>query len=59
VTDEANCNRCHVALEAHGGRRRDLTQCLMCHTAGAEDANDPAVLSGTPGVSIESRVLFH
>lgn len=59
VTDEANCNRCHVALEAHGGRRRDLTQCLMCHTAGAEDSNDPAVLSGTPGVSIESRVLFH
>ena len=59
VTSAENCNRCHVRLEAHGGRYRKLTMCLMCHTAGAEDLNDPAVEGGSPGVTIDSRVLFH
>jgi hypothetical protein len=59
VTQVENCNRCHGTLTAHGGRRRNLTHCLMCHTAGAEDANLPEVEGGTPGVTIDSRVLFH
>lgn len=59
VTQLANCNLCHVRLTYHEGERRELTQCLMCHTSGAEDPNDPEVGGGTPGVSIESRVLFH
>ena len=59
VSQAANCNRCHIELQAHEGRYRTLTLCLMCHTAGAEDLNDPDVGGGTPGVSIDSRRLFH
>src|SRR5262249_16243763 len=59
ATQAENCNRCHGALQGHDGRYRNLTLCLMCHTAGAEDANDPAIAGGTPGVTIDSRVLFH
>jgi hypothetical protein len=59
VVGQANCELCHVSLQAHGGLRRDLTLCLMCHTAGAEDLNDPNVLGGSPGVTVNSRVLFH
>jgi len=58
VTQEA-CDRCHVSLRAHGGKRRQVVQCLMCHTVGAEDKNDPTVAGGTPGVSIAAGVFFH
>jgi hypothetical protein len=59
VVSQANCERCHVDLRAHAGRHRDLGLCLLCHTAGAEDLNDPAIEGGTPGASVDSRVLFH
>ena len=59
VTQVENCNQCHGDLRYHDGERGDLTQCFMCHTSGAEDSNDPAVGGGTPGVSIESRVMGH
>ena len=59
VTTLANCNQCHARLEAHDGTRRNVTLCLMCHTTGAEDRNDPNVAGGTPGVTINSRVMFH
>lgn len=59
VVGQQNCDQCHVQLQAHGGLHRNLTLCLCCHTAGAEDANDPSVAGGTPGVTINSRVMFH
>ena len=59
VTTTDHCNRCHVALEAHEERYHELTSCLLCHTSGAEDQNDPALAGGTPGATIDSRVLFH
>ena len=59
VVNAGVCDRCHVELSAHGRERRNVTQCMMCHTSGAEDANDPALLGGTPGTSIDARVLFH
>lgn len=54
-----NCNRCHDQLRAHGGRREDAAICVLCHTSGAEDDNDPAVAGGTPGVSIDFKVMIH
>lgn len=65
VVTDANCDRCHVNLEVHGpaGGEKRLTvrNCLLCHTAGAEDRNAPGVgtVAGTPGVTIEFRVLMH
>src|SRR5262249_18289708 len=46
-------------LRYHGDHWRDVTACLLCHTSGAEDLNDPAVAGGTPEVSIDFRVLIH
>ena len=59
VTAEQNCNQCHVDLQAHEGRYTELVMCLMCHTAGAEDLNDPAIEGGTPDITVDARVLFH
>jgi hypothetical protein len=53
------CNACHHSLRAHNGRRREVSNCLLCHTAGAEDLNDPSIAGGTPGVLIDGDVLFH
>jgi hypothetical protein len=33
--------------------------CVLCHTAGAEDLNDPGIAGGTPGTSVEFRVMIH
>lgn len=59
VTSQTNCNACHVDLRAHQGLRRDIRVCVLCHTAGAEDLNDPSLAGGTPETSISSRILFH
>jgi hypothetical protein len=53
------CNACHTNLQAHGGNRTDITNCLLCHTAGAEDRNTANVAGGTPGVGIEFSVMIH
>jgi hypothetical protein len=54
-----SCNACHTHLQAHGGNRNDVKNCLLCHTAGAEDRNTPGVAGGTPGASIEFAVMIH
>lgn len=54
-----NCNVCHVALQIHDGIRRDTRLCVLCHTSGSEDMNDPATEGGTPGVSVDFRSLIH
>ena len=54
-----NCNQCHSDLQAHGGQRRDPTLCLLCHTAGSEDRNNPMAAGGTPGASIDFSVMIH
>jgi hypothetical protein len=59
AVDQESCNRCHVDLRYHEDHWRDVTACLLCHTSGAEDLNDPSVAGGTPGVSIDFRVLVH
>jgi hypothetical protein len=59
VVGQENCNACHDSLRAHGGQRQDVTICLLCHTAGAEDKNDLAAAGGTPGVSVDFKVMIH
>jgi OmcA/MtrC family decaheme c-type cytochrome len=45
---DANCNRCHGAVRAHGGRRVGVKICLTCHTWQNSDPDtvDPAALDG-------------
>ncbi|MCC6781714.1 MAG: hypothetical protein IT457_02640 [Planctomycetes bacterium] len=59
VVKKENCNECHQALRHHDNLHHGVAACLLCHTAGAEDGNDPAIAGGTPGVSTEFRVMIH
>ncbi|MCE9594776.1 MAG: hypothetical protein K8S98_11345 [Planctomycetes bacterium] len=59
VVAQANCNRCHIDLQAHGGSRHSVGLCLLCHTAGAEDKNVVTAAGGTPGRSIDFKVMIH
>src|SRR5258706_11315522 len=58
VVKDDNCNACHTSIRAHGELRRGVKLCVLCHTAGAEDRNG-LVAGGTPGVSIDFRVMIH
>ncbi len=59
VVKSDNCNRCHGDLQAHGGSRQSAELCLLCHTAGAEDRNVMSAAGGTPGASIDFRIMIH
>jgi Outer membrane cytochrome MtrC/MtrF-like, domains II/IV len=59
LVTQANCTSCHETLAFHGGNRTRVENCLLCHTAGSEDKNDPAVEGGTPDVSVEFKVMIH
>ena len=37
VVAMANCNRCHVDLELHGGLRNDVPYCPVCHNPSNTD----------------------
>jgi OmcA/MtrC family decaheme c-type cytochrome len=57
VVKSANCNTCHVTIQAHGGNYRDVGVCVTCHTAGAMDKPISPALVGT--VPIEFKVMIH
>lgn len=59
VVGQDNCNACHDSLRAHGGQRQDVTVCLLCHTSGSEDKNVGTAAGGTPGVSVDFKVMIH
>lgn len=47
----ASCNTCHDQLSAHGGSRRGLDMCVLCHTPQNLDPND--------GKTFDAKVFFH
>ncbi len=51
VTTTAQCNGCHNPLEAHGGNRREVRLCQLCHT---DQAVDPDT-----GSAIDFKVMVH
>jgi OmcA/MtrC family decaheme c-type cytochrome len=59
VVAQDNCNQCHESLRAHGELRRDVKLCVLCHTAGSEDKNVGSAAGGTPGVSMDFKVMIH
>lgn len=38
IVRTADCNQCHVSLAAHGGSRKHVELCIMCHTPQTTDA---------------------
>ena len=59
VVTDAHCNQCHTDIVGHGGRRKGVGLCVLCHTSGSEDKNDAMIEGGTPGVSVDFRVMIH
>jgi OmcA/MtrC family decaheme c-type cytochrome len=48
---QATCNSCHEQLSAHGGSRRDVKLCAMCHNAETWDPDT--------GNSVDLKVMIH
>jgi OmcA/MtrC family decaheme c-type cytochrome len=47
----ASCNSCHDQLSWHGGRRRGIEMCVLCHTQQNIDT--------TTGGSLDLKVMIH
>jgi OmcA/MtrC family decaheme c-type cytochrome len=46
-----SCNNCHDQLSAHGGSRRGLDMCVLCHNPQNFDPNT--------GATLDAKVFFH
>jgi OmcA/MtrC family decaheme c-type cytochrome len=51
ITDDAACARCHHQLAVHGGARRSVELCILCHT--------PQTVDPDTGHTMDMRVLIH
>ncbi|MFQ5738196.1 MAG: OmcA/MtrC family decaheme c-type cytochrome [Acidobacteriota bacterium] len=51
VVSTQACNQCHDPLEAHGGFRRQVALCVLCHNPGQIDPDT--------GESVDFPVLIH
>ncbi|HEV3330210.1 MAG TPA: OmcA/MtrC family decaheme c-type cytochrome [Bryobacteraceae bacterium] len=47
----ADCNSCHDSLAAHGGSRKSVDLCIMCHTPQTTDPNS--------GNTLDLKVFIH
>lgn len=51
IIETASCNACHDQLSAHGGSRRGMNMCMLCHT--------PQNLDPNTGDTLDAKVFFH
>jgi len=51
VVATQSCNQCHNPLELHGGSRREVKLCIMCHTP--QSADDET------GNTVDFKVMVH
>ena len=51
VIETASCNACHDQISAHGGSRRGMNMCVLCHT--------PQNLDPNTGMTLDAKVFFH
>ena len=47
----ATCNKCHSQIAFHGGSRRSMDICVLCHV--------PGYINPQTGNSIDMKVMFH
>jgi OmcA/MtrC family decaheme c-type cytochrome len=57
LASNAACNGCHTDLSAHGGQRKDVALCVLCHSN--------TTVAGTPNIdpdsgnTIDFKVMIH
>jgi OmcA/MtrC family decaheme c-type cytochrome len=51
IVRTAACNTCHDSLSHHGGSRRSVELCIMCHTPQSTDVNS--------GNTVDFKVMIH
>jgi OmcA/MtrC family decaheme c-type cytochrome len=51
VIEDASCDRCHDQLSHHGGNRRGMAMCVLCHTPQSTDA--------VTGNTVDLKVMIH
>lgn len=51
VIKDASCNRCHDQISFHGGSRRGMALCVMCH--------QPQLFDPDTGNSLDMKVFAH
>ncbi len=51
IIETASCNACHDQLSAHGGSRRGMQMCVLCHQPQNMDPNT--------GETLDAKVFFH
>jgi OmcA/MtrC family decaheme c-type cytochrome len=51
VIKTASCNSCHVTVSAHGGSRRGMEMCVLCHT--------PQTVDPDTGNSVDMTIMTH
>ncbi|MDX2179039.1 MAG: OmcA/MtrC family decaheme c-type cytochrome [Bryobacteraceae bacterium] len=56
VIDDRSCNACHDEINFHGGSRRGLPTCVLCHTPAYEDVTN---VNPETGNTIDMRVMIH
>jgi OmcA/MtrC family decaheme c-type cytochrome len=51
MNDALSCNRCHNPIAAHGGSRREVKLCVMCH--------QPQTTDPDTGETVDMKVMIH
>ncbi|MBI2425829.1 MAG: OmcA/MtrC family decaheme c-type cytochrome [Candidatus Hydrogenedentes bacterium] len=51
IVSTETCNTCHTRLEFHGGNRREVQLCIMCHSTQSSD--------GQSGNSVDFAEMIH
>ncbi len=58
----SRCNTCHDPLQAHGGSRRDVKLCVLCHSTEIEDPDTGEVveqIDPDTGNNIGLKIMAH
>jgi OmcA/MtrC family decaheme c-type cytochrome len=56
LINDQSCNKCHDEINFHGGSRRGLPTCILCHTPAYEDVTN---LNPETDNIIDMRVMIH